>query len=189
MRLREGDQAPAFATDAANGRRVALRQFRGRTVLLKFLRFAGCPICSLHVREFVRRHGELVAAGLTTVAVYHSPVATIDGRLARLEVPFTLVADPDKTVFAAYAVETSIRGMFTRHVMRDYLRAIGAGFLSRPFGHEGGIQGHPADFLIDGGGVVRFAHYGRDYADTMTVDDILAVAVDRGLTKARPLAS
>jgi hypothetical protein len=27
-------------------------------------RFAGCPICNLHLREIARRHDELVAAGI-----------------------------------------------------------------------------------------------------------------------------
>lgn len=188
MALREGDLAPDIAGDATSGERISLQELRGRTVLLKFLRFAACPICSLHLREYVRRHDELVDAGITTVAVYHSPVHKIDERLERLDVPFGVVADPDKTAFDAYAVGASIRGMLTRRVMRDYVQAMRAGFFSRPLGHEGGIQGHPADFLIDGGGVIRLARYGRDYADTLSVGAVLTVAVDRGLADARPVA-
>jgi hypothetical protein len=75
--------------------------------------------------------------------------------------------------------------MFTGRVAGDYVRAMRAGFFSQPFGHEGGITGHPADFLVDGNGIVRFARYGSDYADTMTVDEALRVARERGLSTPR----
>ena len=43
-----------------------------RLVHLQLRRFAGCPICNLHLRSFARRHDELVRAGTVEVAVFHS---------------------------------------------------------------------------------------------------------------------
>jgi peroxiredoxin len=160
---------------------MSLADLRGKTVLVKFLRFAACPVCNLHLREYVRRYDELAAAGITVLAVFHSPPGKIDKQLRDVDLPFEIIADPEKAAFAAYGVERSLRGMFTRRVMRDYVRAIGAGFLTRPVGHEGGIQGHPADFLVDGEGIIRLARYGRDYADTMQVDDVVEAAVGLGI--------
>ena len=43
-----------------------------RLVHLQLRRYAGCPICSLHLRAFVHRHPELGAAGVREVVVFHS---------------------------------------------------------------------------------------------------------------------
>jgi hypothetical protein len=53
-----------------------------------------------------------------------------------------------------------------------------AGFFSKPFGHHGGIKGHPADFLIDGEGVIKHAHYGESYADSLGVAEVVSLARD-----------
>ena len=184
MRLTPGANAPDFVGESLGGRRLALGDLRGQAVWLKCYRFAGCPICNLHLRALVRRHDELRAAGITPIVFFHSPKwrveEEIQGRL-----PIELVADPDKRAFSAYGVEASWAGMFAVEVARDYVRAMRAGFFSRPFGHEGGSLGHPADFLIDARGVVQHAHYGKHYADMLGVDQILAIARSTGLVPER----
>ena len=37
--------------------------------------FAGCPICSQHLDTFAARHGDVAAAGITEVVVFHSAAA------------------------------------------------------------------------------------------------------------------
>src|SRR5262249_42027073 len=44
----------------------------GRLVHLQMRRYAGCPICSLHLRSFTRNKDELVRAGVREVVVFHS---------------------------------------------------------------------------------------------------------------------
>jgi peroxiredoxin len=175
MRLKLGTTAPSFTGTSLSGRTVSLDQYAGRKILLKFYRFASCPICTLHLREFIRRFNEVRATGMTPLVVFHSPKAKIEEKY-QPGLPFEIVADPSKVAFKAYGVESSLGGMFTWDVMRDYARAMAQGIFSKPFGHEGGIQGHPADFIIDESGTIVHARYGRNYADTLTVDGVLAVA-------------
>lgn len=175
MKLTPGAKAPEFAAESVRGEQVSLASLQGSPALLKFYRFAGCPICNLHLRELALRHDELARAGLTVVVFYHSPLERIEREQGR-ELPFELVGDPGKRIFDAYGVEASLRGMFSAAVAHDYGRAMAAGYFSKPLGHEGGIQGHPADFLLDADGVIRHAHYGADYADTLRVDAMLAAA-------------
>ena len=177
MRLTSGTAAPEFTAPSVRGNQVSLDNLRGGAVLLKFYRFAGCPICNLHLRELMLRNDELTSAGLTAIVLYHSPLERIEREQGR-ELPFELVADPGKRIFGAYGVEASLKGMFSAAVARDYVRAMGAGHFSKPLGHEGGIQGHPADFLIDADGVIRYVHYGANYADALRVDAILQASQD-----------
>jgi hypothetical protein len=41
-----------------------------RLVHLQFRRFAGCPICNLHLRDVARRRDEIENAGVTEVVLF-----------------------------------------------------------------------------------------------------------------------
>jgi len=56
-----------------HGERISLPPARG-LIHLQFRRFAGCPVCDLHLRSIVRRQRELSAAGVREVVVFHSSV-------------------------------------------------------------------------------------------------------------------
>ena len=182
MRLGEGDRAPDIQGETISGEIVRPETVRGKPVLLKFYRFAGCPICNLHIREYIRREDELVAAGITVIAVWHSSSRKLARSFRHLDLPFAVLADPLKRLFRAYRVEESWRGMVALPMWRAYIKAMRAGFLTRPFFHEGGVTGNPADFLIDARGVVRHAHYGLHYADSLPVDRVLELTTELGLT-------
>ena len=172
MRLELGSLAPNFVAESIGGRRVSLEQLRGRPVLLKFYRFATCPICNLHMHRFIQEHQRVSDAGLTTVVLYHSPA----DKLAEAQdyaTPFDLVPDAEKQIFRAYGVERGLRGFVSPTVMREYAKALRAGYSPGLTSSDGGVTGNPADFLIDASGRVVFAHYGKHYADSLEAADVV----------------
>jgi peroxiredoxin len=172
MRLTLGSPAPDFSAESIGGRCVSLEQLRGRPVLLKFYRFATCPVCNLHMHRFILEHRMVSDAGLTTVVFYHSPA----DKLAEAQdyaTPFDLIPDPEKTIFRAYGVERGLRGLVSPAVMRDYMKALAAGFSPGLLTSDGGITGNPADFLIDASGQVVYAHYGKHYADSLEAAGVI----------------
>ena len=172
MRLEVGMAAPEFAADALSGKRVDLAALNGRTVLLKFYRFATCPVCNLHMHRFIQEYRALEALGLTTVVLYHSSAEKLAAS-RHDAAPFDLVPDPNKQIFRAYGVETGWAGMFSPAVMRDYVKALKAGFSPGLLTSDGGITGNPADFIIDANGRIAFAHYGKHYADSLDAAEIV----------------
>jgi peroxiredoxin len=178
MRLDVGSHAPVFTAQTLGGRLVDLAALRGRTVLLKFYRFATCPVCNLHLHHFIKDYRHLEALGLTTVVLFHSPAAKVE-ESRREATPFDLVPDPDKRIFRAYGVETGWAGMVSPAVMRDYMRALAAGFPPGMLTSDGGITGNPADFIVDADGRIAFAHYGRHYADSLGAAEVADIR--RGL--------
>lgn len=68
--------------------------------------FAGCPICSQHLDTFAARHGDVAAAGITEVVVFHSAAEQLPGHQAAL--PF---ADPDRVHYRRFGAETGVRAM------------------------------------------------------------------------------
>jgi hypothetical protein len=54
--LKAGPAFPALRARTIHDRELAIPD-PGRWVHLQFRRFAGCPVCNLHLQAFARRHG------------------------------------------------------------------------------------------------------------------------------------
>ncbi len=184
MKLQVGMKAPEFSGETLEGHQISLEALRGKNLLLKFYRYATCPVCNLHVQGFVKEHEALAKAGLTTVMVFHSTRDYSEENFGT-KAPFDIVADPEKQIFRDYGVEASWRGLFSLAVIRDYAKAIVKGFFSLPLlGNAGGDKGQPADFLIDGEGVIRYAHYGKHFSDSTTASESIRIFQDLGFANA-----
>jgi peroxiredoxin len=85
-----------------------------RLVHLQFRRFAGCPICNLHLRSVVQRHDEITAAGIREVVFFHSPADEL--REYTADLPFAVIADPDKRFYREFGVESSPRALLDPRV-------------------------------------------------------------------------
>ena len=149
-----------------------------RLVHLQFRRFAGCPICNLHLQSFVSRHDEIENASIREVVFFHSPADELAEHTADL--PFAAVADPDKVVYRRFGVEAGARALLDPRSWRAIVRGIAltsAGRFRAPsLRQPGGRLGLPADFLIAPDGTVLAAKYGRHADDQWSVDEVLALA-------------
>ena len=151
-----------------------------RLVHLQFRRFAGCPFCSLHLRSFVRRHDEITAANIREVVVFRSGPAAL--RRHHGDVPFALVADPDGRLYTDFGVGSGPGALLNPRVMLlalpNVLRML-PGLPGLPSSGESAL-GLPADFLIAPDGRVRACKYRAHADDQWSVDELLALAHDRG---------
>ncbi|MBP2326755.1 hypothetical protein JOF56_007140 [Kibdelosporangium banguiense] len=152
---------------------------RTRLVHLQFRRFAGCPVCNLHLQSIVRRHREIVDAGIREVVVFHSTAAELQEHTAGL--PFAVVADPDKHLYQEFGVETGPRALLNPRAWPAIIRAIGRTIASGeplPSGRaRNGRLGLPADFLIAPDGEILAQKRGEHAYDQWTVDELLRLAV------------
>lgn len=181
-----------------SGRSVSLPQAAGpgkpALVHLQFRRFAGCPVCNLHLRSFARRHRELEMAGVREVVLFHSPVDELRPHTADL--PFAVVADPDRRLYAEFGVASSPRALLDPRAWLPILRAIAfalagvvAGTVRPPAPNpHGGRLGLPADFLIAPDGRVVACKYGAHVDDHWSLDDVLAQAAAWRESRSRELA-
>jgi len=153
-----------------------------RMVHLQFRRFAGCPICNLHLRSFVRRHAEIEAAGVREVVVFHSTAE----EMLRYEsdLPFATIGDPDKRLYRAFGVEAAPRALTNPLALLAILRTIipvtietlAKRQLAANLSPHGGRLGLPADFLITTDGRVVACKYGDHADDQWSVDEVLELA-------------
>jgi peroxiredoxin len=145
----------------------------GGLLHLQFQRFAGCPICNLHLRAFSRELPKLEAAKVKTVAFFHSSAEVM--RPFQGELPFAVVADPRRTWYLRFAVERSPTAVMNPRALWSAVKGLVL-TKANPMKGEGGSDGLPADFLLDGEGRVLAAHYGAHAADGWSVDEVLAHA-------------
>jgi peroxiredoxin len=154
----------------------------GMVTHLQFRRFAGCPLCNLHLRAIARRHGELAAAGIREVAVFHSSAEDMLPHQGQL--PFAVIADPGRKLYREFGVTTSPRALLhprawtaplNPQVYPMVARALRAGGSPAPR-HGDSVLGLPADFLIAPGGRVLAAKYGQHASDHWPVDELLRIA-------------
>jgi peroxiredoxin len=181
MKLVVGSTVPARELLAVSGERVSVPDPE-HLIHLQFRRFAGCPVCNLHLRSVVARHSELVAAGVREVVFFHSPAAELREHV--LDLPFAVVADPDKRLYREFGVESGRRALFDPRawgaIVRGILRDLGPMLRGRrpapAIRPHGGRLGLPADLLVAPDGRVLAAKYGEHAYDQWPVDEILAYA-------------
>ncbi|BBX67258.1 peroxiredoxin-like family protein [Mycolicibacterium psychrotolerans] len=169
-----GDTVPPRRLAAIDGSQVLIPD-QDRLVHLQFRRFAGCPICHLHLRSIVRRHDELVAAGVREAVVFHSaPEALLK---YQSDLPFAVIADPERLLYREFGVESSPASIAHPRAWLAAARgAMHQRSLAAGLGRGEDHLGRPADFLIAPDGRILAAKYGVHADDQWPVDDILRLA-------------
>ena len=170
---------PTRELTSVTGQPVALPDPE-HVVHLQFRRFAGCPVCNLHLQSVVRRHAEILDAGVREVVIFHSPADELRPHVADL--PFPVIADPEKRLYAEFGVESAPRALLDPRVwpaiVRAVLRAVRHRDRPPALVPHGGRTGLPADFLIAPDGRVVAHKHGEHAYDQWSVDELLAL-VDR----------
>ena len=174
-----GDTFPTLELAATSGRRVTIPDPGGDYVHLQLRRFAGCPICNLHLRSIVSRHDEIRSHGIREVVVFHSTATELAKHEA--EMPFPLIPDPERALYRRLGVERRLSSVLSQRALRAAMAGQAAALRKRsttrgalgPLKPTGGRLGLPADFLIAPGGRITALKYGKHAYDQWTVDELL----------------
>lgn len=141
---------------------------------LQFRRYAGCPICNVHLRSFRARHDELVRAAVKVVAFFSSTADEM--RPFQGDLPFPTVPDPQREWYARFGVvDRSKLAAFHPSAALAATKAILTATKWKPSLVNPAIDALPADFLIAPDGEVVGLRYGTHANDHWEVDDVLAL--------------
>ncbi|OBG41555.1 peroxiredoxin-like family protein [Mycobacterium sp. E3198] len=181
-RLSVGDRFPHLELTGIDDEPIAIPDPAGALTHLQFRRFAGCPICDLHLRSITARLDEIAAAGIREVVVFHSSPAEL--RKYEKDLPFPVIGDPGRKLYRRFGVEASAKSVLSPGAWRALPRGLWHAFrtaLSKrrapvPAHPTNGNLGLPADVLIDADGRVAAVKYGKHAYDQWSVDDLLAMA-------------
>jgi peroxiredoxin len=177
-----GTTVPPRTLTAVDGTEVRLPAADGLTHL-QLRRFAGCPVCNLHLQSVAARHDEIATAGITELVVFHS--RDEDLRPQMRDLPFAVVGDPQKHLYVELGAESSVRAMLDPRAWSAIARGLARslGLILRRRGKapalfpEGRRWGLPVDLLLAADGEVLAAKYGAHADDQWSVDELLAHAL------------
>ncbi len=173
-KLNAGQQI-SFETKTIHGEAVFVPSKDASFVHLQFRRFAGCPICNLHLQSFVQRDQEIKNASIKEVVFFHSS----DEELLPYQgnFPFAVIGDPEKKFYERFGVESSLSAILNPGAWGAMVKGnLAKSKPSMPMMPKGGPLGLPADFLITADGTIKAVHYGKHADDQWSVDQLLATA-------------
>jgi len=102
--LKEGSTAPAFKTKDANGQTVSLKDLRGQRVVLYFYPKDDTPGCTKEACSFRDAFSQYKKKGIAVLGVSPDNEASHQKFVTKYKLPFTLLADTDKSIAEAYGV-------------------------------------------------------------------------------------
>lgn len=102
--MKIGDKAPEVLGIDANGNEVKLSDFAGRKVILYFYPKDNTTGCTAQACSLRDSYAELQAAGYEVIGVSKDSAASHTKFAQKHELPFTLIADTDKTLNEAFGV-------------------------------------------------------------------------------------
>lgn len=103
-KLAAGDKAPDFKGKDQNGKETSLSDFRGRKLVLYFYPKDNTSGCTAEACSLRDSYGEFRRRGYEIVGVSPDSEKSHTEFISRHRLPFTLIADTDKTIAAAYHV-------------------------------------------------------------------------------------
>jgi peroxiredoxin len=163
-KLTVGQPIPSFAHPDINGALFSSASLAGRSTLITFFRFATCPFCNLRMNQMLQR-AEVWGDRLAVVALFESPLDTLQKHQGDRHAPFPILADARRISYQNFGVTRSVVGMFRGMVTRlpTLLRGMAQGHIPREVSAR--MLTMPASFLVDREGRLAEAWYGKDEGD------------------------
>ena len=102
--LKEGDRAPDFTAKDQNGKTVSLSDFKEKRVILYFYPKDDTPGCTAEACSFRDNHQSMLGKGFEVIGISTDDEKSHKKFETKYSLPFTLIADTDKSIVEAYAV-------------------------------------------------------------------------------------
>lgn len=149
MAIVEGKAPPMFTLTDQHGDKVALRELKGRDVIVYFYPRDNTPGCTKEAEAFRDLWTEIQAEGAVVLGISPDSVESHLGFAQRHDLPFPLLADPDKKVMTKYEAwgEKNMYGKTTMGVIRSTVWIGADGKVKKHWRRVAKAADHPAKVL------------------------------------------
>ena len=140
--------APDFTLPDQAGQEITLSSFRGKPVVLYFYPKDDTPGCTTEACAFRDARADYEKAGAKVIGVSPDSVKSHQKFAEKHKLPFTLVADTEKTVCQSYGVwqEKTMYGRTSMGVVRSTFVIDGKGVIRQVF-RKVKVDGHSEAIL------------------------------------------
>ena len=150
MSISVGDKAPAFSLASTGGRTVSLDDFAGKPVVLVFYPGDDTPVCTKQLNSYNNDVDQFESLDAQVLGISAQSVESHEKFAGKHGFKFPLLADPDKAVAGLYGTLGPL------------------GFPRRSV------------FIVDGAGIVRYAHRAIAGLTYRPVDELVGVLQSLG---------
>ncbi len=149
MAIEEGKAAPAFTLIDADGKKVSLRDFAGKNVILYFYPKDDTPGCTKEACGFRDDWKQLAKANAVVLGVSADSGASHQKFIAKYKLPFPLLSDPDRSVMTKYGAygEKMMYGKKVTGVIRSTVWIGPDGKVRKHWARVPKADAHPAKVL------------------------------------------
>lgn len=102
--LKERDKAPAFTGTDQNGKKISLKDFRGKKLVLYFYPEDDTPTCTIQACNLRDNYSLLRKSGFEIIGISPDDEKKHKKFEAKFDLPFTLIADTAHTILEKYGV-------------------------------------------------------------------------------------
>lgn len=133
--LETGTKAPEFTLQDQEGREVSLSDYRGKKVILYFYSKDNTAGCTKQACSFAEHYPDFREKNAVVLGVSKDSVQSHKKFAEKYGLPFTILADPERTVIEAYDVwkEKNMYGKKVMGVVRTTYLIDGNGIIEKAF--------------------------------------------------------
>ncbi|MEN1679446.1 MAG: peroxiredoxin-like family protein [Planctomycetota bacterium] len=166
--LAVGQPAPDATLLTPDGKEVTLGSLQAEgPLVLAFYRGGWCPYCNTQLRALQRSIGQIEAAGATLVAVAPEQPAKVQQTIAKNDLTLTVLTDPGNMLAKKFGIAFTL----PPSILPIYEERIG---LAQYNGDNRNQLPLAATYVIDPGGVIRYAFVDADYKRRAEPSDVVA---------------
>jgi len=149
MAIQEGKAAPAFTLTDAAGKKVSLKDFSGKNVILYFYPKDDTPGCTKEACGFRDQWKQLAKHDTVVLGVSADDAASHKKFIGKYKLPFPLLSDPERAVMKTYGAygEKMMYGKKTVGVIRSTVWIGPDGKVKRHWARVASAEKHPAQVL------------------------------------------
>lgn len=149
MAIQEGKAAPAFTLPDADGKKVSLKDFKGKHVILYFYPKDNTSGWTKEAQGFRDLYGQFQKLGAVILGVSPDTEASHQKFIAAHGIPFPLLCDPDKKVMEKYGAfgEKKMYGKVVMGVIRSTVWIGPDGKVRKHWAKVAKAGDHPAKVL------------------------------------------
>ncbi len=177
-RLRAGDMAPNFQAQLPEGGSVCLGDYRGRRLLLIFIRHLACLPCQEHLFEIEGRLSTLSEGGGRILVISFDTLDQIREYRSQLNLSFPIAGDTARTAYKTYGL-TQVSFLQTWHpkTLWRYVILLRKGRKLQWPKQGSDLSQLGADFVVDADGTIIYSHYSERPDDRPKIVEVVNAVV------------
>ena len=169
--LKVGDSIPDVTVRTVEDKEVSLRKLVSvKPAVLVFYRGGWCPFCNKHLQSLSSIEEDLSKEGVQLIAISMDQPSKLRETMQKDRLDYTLLSDSDATAVKAFGISFKVDDA-TLEKLKSYKVDLDAAA-----GNSNHILPHPAVFVVNTSGVIRFAHVNTDYKMRLEPAKVLGAA-------------